>query len=546
VSDDRAADSASQTDGDDPRPDGGAVGVDRSDTARSTLVAGDTSAYERVAASVVGLSIVTFALGITTLFRVTSVQSFQPLGVGLYQLYGLAITLTGLGTVGLGLASAAGLAETEPDPYTGGVPLAIVSVLWLATGGILGTGLLGLGTVGSIGLGIVTAAVAVGVSLRAGEDIGSTVPIGALIAVIGFVLLSGIIGPEWVYSPEKLIAQFPSQAVVPVFAIGTGLLGAWSGAKAHAGFGTRGRQQGSFLLISLNAAAMVAVLAVLIGFVFVRGVGPMLENASIGLSGIQWPFVTNPSQGLGIQPGVFPAIVGTVWLVVGAVSFSVPLAVGAAVFFTEYAEEGTFTRGVEVATNGLWSTPSVVYGLFGLAFLVPRFNDQRSLLAGQLVLGFMLLPLVLITSREAIKSVPDEYRDASAALGVNQWQTIRSVVLPAAMPGIITGIILGVGRIAGETAPILLVASGATFPSSAPDVLGSFQLQLSPPFVTNPELLEAGSALPYQLYAIITAGVGETQAFGWATALVLLLVVLSFYAIGIASRIYFRRKLNQQ
>jgi phosphate transport system permease protein len=524
---------------------GGGFGVDRTGT-RSALVQADATLYERIAAGLVGVSIVTFALGVTTLFQVTSVESTEVLGIGLYQLYGLALTVVGVGIVGLGVASNREWADTEPDAYVGVVPLAIVTVLWLATGSIVGSTVLGAGAVGGLLIGLATGAVSFLIALRAGEDLGSTLPIGALVVVVGVTLLTGLIGPEWVWNPQEFVASFPSEAVVPVFAQGAGLLAAWSGAKAHAGFGTRGRQQGSFLLISMNAAAMIAVLAALIGFVIVRGAGPMLEGFQIGASGIEFPFVTNPSQGLGIQRGVYPAIVGTVWLVVGAVSFSVPLAVGAAVFLTEYAEQGTFTRGVEVATNGLWSTPSVVYGLFGLAFLVPRFNDTRSLLAGQLVLGFMLLPLCLITSREAIKSVPDEYRDASAALGVNKWQTIRSVVLPAAMPGIITGIILGVGRIAGETAPILLVASGPTFPSSAPNVLASFQFQASPPFVTNPELLEAGSALPYQLYAIITAGVGETQAFGWGTALVLLIVVLSFYTIGIVSRIYFRRKLNRE
>ena len=532
------------TDRDDTRTDGGTLGVTDGED-RSALVAGDTTVYERVAASLVGLSVVTFSLGVTTLFRVTEAGATRVLGLGLYQLFGLAMGVAGVGVVGLGVVSRLGLADTEPDPYTGPLPMTVVSLLWLATGAVLGSAVLGLGTLGGVGLGAATALAAFLVGLWAGEDVGSTLPVGALVAVVGLSLLAGLIGPEWVYDPETLIAEFPSQAVVPLFAMGGGLLSAWSGAKAHAGFGTRGRQQGSFLLISMNAAAMIAVLAALIGFVLVRGFAPMTEGLTVGLSGIEWPFVTNPSQGLGIQRGVFPAIVGTVWLVVGAVSFSVPLAVGAAVFLTEYAEQGRFTQGVEVATNGLWSTPSVVYGLFGLAFLVPRFNDTRSLLAGQLVLGFMLLPLCLITSREAIKSVPDEYRDASAALGVNRWQTIRSVVLPAAMPGIITGIILGVGRIAGETAPILLVAAGATFPSSAPAVLSSFRLQASPPFVTNPALLEAGSALPYQLYAIITAGVGETQAFGWGTALVLLLVVLGFYAVGIASRIYFRRKLDR-
>jgi phosphate transport system permease protein len=264
---------------------------------------------------------------------------------------------------------------------------------------------------------------------------------------------------------------------------------------------------------------------------------------------IDWPFVMNPSQGLGIQKGVMPAMLGTVWIVLGAVAFAVPLALGAAVYLTEYAEHSAFTRAVDVATNGLWSTPSIVFGLFGLAFLVPRFGGTPSIFAAQLVLGFMLLPLVLITSREAMKSVPDEYRDASAALGVSKWDTIRSVVIPAAMPGVITGVILGVGRIAGETAPLLLVLNGPNFPNAAPGVLTSFTIEtgLEPPFVhvSNPALLERASALPYQLYAIITAGVGAEESFGWGTTLVLLGVVLAFFAMGIASRRYFRRKLHQ-
>jgi phosphate transport system permease protein len=169
-----------------------------------------------------------------------------------------------------------------------------------------------------------------------------------------------------------------------------------------------------------------------------------------------------------------------------------------------------------------------------------------------LTLGFMLLPLVVITSREAMLAVPDEYRDASAALGVSKWQTIRSVVLPAALPGVATGVILGVGRIAGETAPILLTMAGGTFVPGGQtvDVIGGFQFTATPPFVSNEALLQATSALPYQLYALITAGVGgqqigNAQQFAWGTALVLLVVVLSFYAVGIATRYYFRRRLKR-
>jgi phosphate transport system permease protein len=245
-------------------------------------------------------------------------------------------------------------------------------------------------------------------------------------------------------------------------------------------------------------------------------------------------------------------VLGTVWLVIGAVVVAVPLGIGSAIFLTEYVERGRITQVVEVVTNGLWSTPSIVFGLFGLAFLMPRLSGGgRSLIVGQVVLGFMLLPLVMITSREAILSVPDEYRDASAALGVTRWQTIRSVVLPAAMPGVITGVILGVGRIAGETAPLILVFGGPPFPSDNPAVLKSFEFGLQPPFITNEALTQAGTALPYQLYTSITAGVWgkdiyTTTEFGWGTALVLLGVVLLFYGIGVGSRMYFERKLSDR
>ena len=299
------------------------------------------------------------------------------------------------------------------------------------------------------------------------------------------------------------------------------------------------------VIVSLFSLVSVASVAVLLTGTTVQAYGASL----VPTAGFSWPFVMNPSQGLGIQVGVMPAILGTFWLVLGAILFAVPLAVGAAVYLSEYASDSKFASAVEIATNGLWSTPSIVFGLFGLAFLVPRFGNSKSIFAGQLVLGFMLLPLTLITSYEAMKSVPDAYRDGSAALGVSRWQTIRSVVIPAAMPGVITGVILGVGRIAGETAPLLLVTGGANFPSTSPGVISGFELDVmaSPPFVqvSNEALMQAASALPYQLYAIITAGVGQNEEFGWGTALVLLGVVLSFYAIGIASRSYFRRKLNE-
>jgi phosphate transport system permease protein len=260
---------------------------------------------------------------------------------------------------------------------------------------------------------------------------------------------------------------------------------------------------------------------------------------------VSWPMAMQAYIPLGAEPGgVMPAVVGTVWLVIGATLFAMPLGIGAAVFLTEYAEQGRFTALVEIATNALWSTPSVVFGLFGAAFLIPRLGGDTSLLAGMLVLGFMLLPLVLITSREAVKAVPDDYRDASAALGATRWQTIRSVVLPAAMPGVITGGILGVGRIAGETAPLILVLGSTLNATESVHVLRGFQFESHPPFVSNDQLLSASASLPTQVWAVIAAGVSGSPSMGWATAFLLLAVVLTFYTVGIAMRGYFRRKIN--
>jgi phosphate transport system permease protein len=533
------------------------------------LVTEESSLSERVAAAVVGLNVLSVVMGFAAVFQWTEVES-EFFGVSLFNLYGLALVATGLAVIALGVASRAGLVDTTPNRSAGLLTGVLFGLIGVVTGGLFASQTLGLGTFGWLPIALLSGVGFGVVTVLPREDIGSTLPAGALSIVVGALFLLNVVTTEWEWEPEGFSAAFTGPVVGPVLTIFAGLVCAWAAAKAHEGFGTRGRQAGAYLLVGLNAFGMLGVLLLLILFVAGKGWNRMVEGVKLGLFSepafwfqvpgfdqyvvfeipgvwFYWPFTMNGySLSKDVMNGVLPSIVGTVWLVIGAVLFAVPLGVGAAVFLTEYAEQGGFTRAVEIATNGLWSTPSIVYGLFGYAFLVPRLGNTTSLMAGQLVLGFMLLPLVLITSREAIKTVPKEYRDASAALGVSQWETIKSVVLPAAMPGVITGVILGVGRIAGETAPILLVATGNLQASRGPQVLTNFQFTSSPPFVANPALLDSISALPYKLYATITAGVVSSDpAFGWATALVLLIVVLSFYAVGIVSRIYFRRKLEQ-
>ena len=532
--------------------------------AETQLVGGDTSRTNAVAAVAVALAAVLFVVSLAALFEVITIS--DPFaGVPVVTILGGILVLLGGAVITFGVGSYVGAVETEPSQSAGLVAAVVFGVVWFAIGGAVAARVLGIGGIAWSVVAILPGVAAFAVTAVPREDIGSTLPAGAVALLAGVAFLTGSIGPAWIWELSfEQQASLTAEFVIPVATLFCALLAGWAAAKAYGGFGARGRKMGAYLLIYLNAGSIVGVLFVLIAFTAFRGISGLFSGAEFGLGTgptvfgaalpVSVPFVMNGVSLFNDFQGVLPAIAGTIWLVVGAVLFAVPLGVGAAIFLTEYAERGRFTQVVEVATNGLWSTPSIVFGLFGFAFLIPRFGGGKSLLSGMLTLGFMLLPLVLITSREAMLAVPDEYRDASAALGVSKWQTIRSVVVPAALPGVVTGVILGVGRIAGETAPILLTMTGGTFVPGGRtvDVIGGFEFVSTPPFVANPELLQATTALPFQLYALITAGVGlgdnvnSPTEFQWATALVLLLVVLSFYAIGIGARYYFRRKLDYE
>lgn len=535
------------------------------------LVQEGTGRLETIGYGLQAIALALLVASMALLFELVEASSF--LGVATVHTWmGLGFTALGLGFAAVAGLSWTGFVESTPVK-TAGVGAALVyGLLGFVLGGLVASQTLGLQFLWVLPAVVAGALVFLG-AIYPREDLGSTLPPAGFLLITGLVYLTGVIGVNWRWQPIPNGAVFDASIALIVTGFFAGLLGAWTAARAGNGFGSRGRQSGAYLLVSINAVGMAALLFALVTFVTVRGWAPMTRGIKTGIfwepiywfhfqpigeyvifqiPGLwfYWPFTMQGAELTNEINGVAPAIIGTFWLVFGAVLFAVPLGVGAAVFLTEYAEQGRFTRLVEISTNGLWSTPSIVYGLFGLALLVPRLGNSNSLLTGMLVLGFMLLPLVVITSRESLKSVPDEYRDASAALGVSQWQTIKSVVLPAAMPGVITGVILGVGRIAGETAPILLVTGGAPFPKNGANIFDpQFAFTGQFPFVSlhianTAELLQPSSALPYQLYAVITAGLSENLTFAWGTALVLLLVVLSFYAIGIASRAYFRRKLQ--
>ncbi|WP_049902900.1 phosphate ABC transporter permease PstA [Halococcus agarilyticus] len=540
-------------------------------TGTTTLTRGTSTPLQYAANAIAGLALCVLVVSVLAFAGVLPIGSIG--GVGLLDLLAGVLGCAALGMVGIGIASAAGALDTEPDHTAGALVAAVFGSVGFVTGGLVAAQTLGLATLWPLG-GLVGAALGVGLALVPREDLGLAATGGGFALFASLVVLTGVIDSGWSWQPAGLSVVFAAETTVPVIFGVAGLVLAWVAAQASAGFGTQGKARGASLLVSANAAGMIALLVVLVSFIAIRGWGPMTEGIRYGLFWgpitwfqvpvwdrwvifhgpilwFYWPFAMEGFAITNAINGVAPAIVGTVWLVIGAVTFAVPLGVGTAVFLTEYAKGSRATAVVEVATNGLWSTPSIVYGLFGLAFLVPRIGNRNTLLSGMIVLGFMLLPLVVITSREALLNVPDEYRDASAALGVSRWETIKSVVLPAAMPGVVTGSILGVGRIAGETAPILLVLAGEPFPTDGPDVLDlSAGFTSSFPFVqlgvVNADALaQPATALPLQLFATITAGAQDvSEGFAWATALVLLLVVMAFYAVGIVSRTYFRRKLD--
>ncbi len=245
-----------------------------------------------------------------------------------------------------------------------------------------------------------------------------------------------------------------------------------------------------------------------------------------GLPAISWQFLTGfPSDGMKAG-GILPAIIGTIYLTIGTAIFAVPLGIGAAIYLSEYATENRWTRLIRIAIINLSGIPSVVYGLFGLGLFVLFLGFGTSLLAGSLTLSIMTLPVIISTAEEALRSVPQSFRVVSISLGATRWQTIRRIVLPQALPGILTGVILGLERAAGETAPILFTVAAFFLP----------RLPHSP--------LDATMALPYHLFVISTQVPGMPIHIQYGTALVLITFVLTMNTVAsiIRSRARARRQ----
>jgi len=269
-----------------------------------------------------------------------------------------------------------------------------------------------------------------------------------------------------------------------------------------------------FGLFRISAAINGVALLVVIYFLAIRG-----------WRAINWTFLTQPPIDSMTKGGILPCIIGTLCLSIGAIAVAMPIGVASAIYLNEYARPGRIVRLIRLGINNLAGVPSVVFGLFGLAFFVVYLKMGVSILAGSLTLGALTLPVIIGSTEEALRAVPDTYREASLGLGATKWQTIYRVVLPTALPGILTGAILGISRAAGETAPIMFTAAVFFTPSLPTSIFDEIM------------------ALPYHIYVLATAGtdIEATRPLQYGTALVLIALVLGLNLIAIIYRSRLRK-----
>jgi phosphate transport system permease protein len=272
-----------------------------------------------------------------------------------------------------------------------------------------------------------------------------------------------------------------------------------------------------FTLFRLAGAVNAVALIIIVYF--------MVAN---GWRAITWEFLTKPPIDSMTKGGILPCIMGTLGLSLSAILVAFPIGVASAIYLNEYARSGLVLRIIRLGINNLAGVPSVVFGLFGLAFFVIFLKIGVSLLAGALTLGVMSLPVIIGSTEEALKAVPDTYREASLGLGATKLQTIFRVVLPSALPGILTGGILGISRAAGETAPIMFTAAVFFTPHLPKSVFDEIM------------------ALPYHIYVLATAGteIEATRHLQYGTALVLIALVLGMNFLAIMYRSRLRRKMQ--
>jgi phosphate transport system permease protein len=276
------------------------------------------------------------------------------------------------------------------------------------------------------------------------------------------------------------------------------------------------RQQTQKLAVAIiTAVAVLVVIPVIVVILY------LVWN---GISALSWEFLTQPPRNGMKEGGIMPAILGTLILTMGTAIVSMPISIAAAIYLAEYAKDNRLTRTIRMAIVNLAGIPSIVYGLFGLGVFVLAAQFGTSILAGALTLGIMTMPVVISTAEEALTAVPQQFRTVSLSLGASKWQTIRHQVLPHALPGIITGVILGLSRAAGETAPILFTVA-------------AFYLPELPKSIFDQTMV-----LPYHLYVISTQVPGMPLEIQYGTALVLLLITLSLTLVATMVRTTMRRR----
>ncbi|MEO8087113.1 MAG: phosphate ABC transporter permease PstA [Bacteroidota bacterium] len=273
----------------------------------------------------------------------------------------------------------------------------------------------------------------------------------------------------------------------------------------------------AFWIFRILSIFVIGILVWILGFIFVRG-----------FHVLSWDFITKmPEDGM-TKGGIYPAIIGTFTLILGSMLFAFPIGVMAGIYMNEYVKDGFWKRFIKLMTNNLAGIPSIVFGLFGMALFVNKLKFGDSILAGSLTLGLLALPVVIRITEEALKAVDDTFRQASLALGATKLQTIGRVVLPISLPNIITGLILSIGRVSGETAPILFTVAAYFLPKLPTSIFDQVM------------------ALPYHLYVIATSGtqVEKSRPMAYGTALVLVLIVLILNLIANALRRYFGNKVK--
>jgi len=286
-----------------------------------------------------------------------------------------------------------------------------------------------------------------------------------------------------------------------------------------------GRSRGSSSTVERVAFGLLrlSMLLVIAAIFFI-----FFDIVSKGIGIISWEFITAmPRRGM-TEGGIWPAVLGTVYITLITAAASVPVGVFAAIYLNEYAKKNMFTRVIRLSIRNLAGVPSIVYGLFGVALFVRALDLGTSLLSAGLTLGLLTLPVTITASEEALKAVPDSFREGALALGATKWQAIRTNVIPSALPGIITGMILGISRAAGETAPILF--TGAAF------YLASLPSSLSSRFM----------ALPYHLFIMSTQhhSIEKVRPIAYGTALVLIGLVVTMNMSAILLRAHYRRKMR--